>query len=101
MTLRAFVFLLAGLIPLSACVATPSEPIVTSFNESSVGIQIQQSSLAPMTQEAEAEAVRLADAKAQEVCSRGPNRRAERASSRSVPAGEYMMAREYLYLCLD
>jgi hypothetical protein len=93
-------FLSATIFGLTACVTTVSEPIVTSFNESSVGIQIQQSSLAPMTAEAEAQALALADARAQEICSRGPNRRAERVSARQVPAGEYMMATEYLYLCL-
>lgn len=87
-------------LALGACTEVPSEPIVTSFNESSVGIQIQQSTFAVMTPEAEAEAIKKADAKAQDVCSRGPNRRAERTSSRQVPAGEYMMATEYLYLCL-
>ena len=87
-------------LALSACTDTPAEPIVTSFNESSVGIQIQQSSLAMMTPEAEAAAIEKADAKAQDICSRGPNRRAERTSSRQVPAGEYTIATEYLYLCL-
>lgn len=92
---------LLGSLVLSSCTATASDPIVTSFNEASVGIQVQQSTLMPMTPEAEAESILKADAKAQEICSRGPKRNAERVSSRSVPAGEYMMATEYLYLCLD
>lgn len=88
-------------LTLAACTETAAEPIVTSFNKSSVGIQIQQSTFAVMTPEAEAQAVAKADTRAQEICSRGPNRRAERASSRQVPAGEYTIATEYLYLCLS
>ena len=91
---------LGSSVGLAACTDMASEPIVTSFNESSVGIQIQQSTLAVMTEEAQAQSIAMADAKAQDICSRGPNRRAERASSRQVPAGEYMIATEYLYLCL-
>lgn len=96
-----FIFLVSGAaLALTACTEVPSEPIVASFNEASVGIQIQQSTFAVMTPEAEAKAIQKADAKAQDICSRGPNRRAERTSSRQVPAGEYMIATEYLYLCL-
>ena len=95
-----FIMALGTTLALAACTDTASEPIVTSFNEASVGIQIQQSTFAVMTPEAEAAAVAKADARAQEICSRGPNRRAERASSRQVPAGEYMISTEYLYLCL-
>lgn len=88
-------------LTLAACASTaPSEPMVTSFNESSVGIQIREFSLAPMNAEARAQAVAMADVKAQEVCSRGPNRKAERASSRQVPAGDDYIVTEYLYLCL-
>ena len=87
-------------LALVACTNTASEPIVTSFNESSVGIQIQQSTFAIMTPEAEAVSVAQADARAQEICSRGPNRRAERASARDVPSAEYTITTEYLYLCL-
>lgn len=91
----------ATALALGACAtAVPSEPTVVSFNESSVGIQIIESALAPMSAEARAAALVKADERAQEICSRGPNRRAERTSQRSVPAGEYTMATEYLYLCL-
>jgi Tfp pilus assembly protein PilW len=88
-------------LALAACTDTASEPIVTSFNEASVGIQIQQSTFAVMTPEAEAASIAKADARAQEICSRGPNRRAERASARQVPSGEYTISTEYLYLCLQ
>ncbi|WP_143514463.1 hypothetical protein [Primorskyibacter flagellatus] len=99
--MRTLVIAFGATFALTACTEMASEPIVTSFNESTVGIQIQQSSLAVMTPEAEAKSIAMADAKAQEICSRGPKRRAERASSRQVPAGEYMIATEYLYLCLN
>jgi Tfp pilus assembly protein PilW len=100
MHIRSILLVSGAALALTACTEVPSEPIVTSFNEASVGIQIQQSTFAVMTPEAEAKAVEKADAKAQDVCGRGPNRRAERTSSRQVPAGEYMIATEYLYLCL-
>jgi Tfp pilus assembly protein PilW len=91
---------LGSVVTLAACTDTAYEPIVTSFNESSVGIQIQQSTFAVMNEGAQAQAIAMADAKAQNICSRGPNRTAERTSSRQVPAGEYVIATEYLYLCL-
>mgnify|MGYP003147821952 CR=1 FL=1 len=99
--MRTLALTLGATFALTACTEMASEPIVTSFNESSVGIQIQQSTFAVMTPEAEAKSIAMADAKAQEICSRGPKRRAERTSSRQVPAGEYMIATEYLYLCLN
>lgn len=92
----------ATTLALGACATPePAEPIVVSFNEASVGIQIQEHSMAPMSPEAREVALSKADQRAQEICSRGPNRRAERTSSRRVPAGEYTITTEYLYLCLQ
>jgi len=47
-----------------------------------------------------AEAIRKADAKAAEICRRGPNRNAEFTSSRVIPTGQYTAVTERLYLCL-
>jgi hypothetical protein len=100
MPTKLITLLLGSTLALTACTDVPSQPIVSSFNDSSVGIQIQQSTFAVMTPEAEAKALELADAKAQDICSRGPKRRAERASVRTVPSSEYVITVEYLYLCL-
>ena len=75
-------------------------PVVSSFNEASVGIQLNGNAMDFSSAERQAAAVQAADAKAQEICSRGPNRRAEFASSRNLPTGQYSYVRERLYLCL-
>jgi hypothetical protein len=76
------------------------EPAVSSFNEASVGIQIDGSSLEFADQNSKNIAIQKADQKAKEVCSRGPNRKAEFASSRNIPTGQYTYVTERLYLCL-
>ena len=52
-----------------------TEPIVSSFNEASVEIQVGEGDMGFMSEEMRAQAVQKADAKAVEICARGPNRR--------------------------
>ncbi|SEK37569.1 hypothetical protein SAMN05421666_1663 [Roseovarius nanhaiticus] len=85
---------------LMACAAAGPEPVVASFNEASVGIQLDANQMGFATEEARRDAVAKADAKAAEICSRGPNRKAEYASSRTFSTGQYTSATERLYLCL-
>lgn len=77
-----------------------TEPIVSSFNEASVEIQIGQGDMGFMSEEVRAQAVQKADAKATEICARGPNRRAEFASQRRIPVSQYIAVTKRLYLCL-
>ena len=88
------------LIGLSACGVPNTEPAVASFNEASVGIRLNGNALAMVDAQTKAEAIEKADAKAAEICSRGPNRKAEFASSRNIPTGQYTYEIERLYLCL-
>ncbi|MFZ5962015.1 hypothetical protein ACOXXX_03610 [Thalassococcus sp. BH17M4-6] len=76
------------------------EPVVASFNEASVGIQLNGNAMDFSSSEQRAAAIARADAKANEICSRGPNRRAEFASTRNLPTGQYSYVKERLYLCL-
>jgi hypothetical protein len=88
---------------LAGC-ATPesrTEPIVSSFNEASVEIQVGEGDMGFMSEELQAQATRKADAKAAEICARGPNRRAEFASQRRVPISQYSAVTRRLYLCLE
>ena len=80
--------------------AAQLDPVVASFNEASVGIQLNGSAMDFSSAEARAGALARADAKAAEICSRGPNRRAEFASTRNLPTGDYSYVQERLYLCL-
>ena len=82
----------------SACVPIAIEPAVSSFNEASVGVQLPDMSFVPPNQQAEA--IAKADAKAAEICRRGPNRKAEFTSSRVIPTGQYTSVTERIYLCL-
>lgn len=77
-----------------------TEPIVSSFNEASVEIQVGEGDMGFMSEEMREQAVQRADAKAAEICARGPNRRAEFASQRRVPVGQYTSVTRRLYLCL-
>ncbi|MEQ9675045.1 hypothetical protein [Roseovarius indicus] len=77
-----------------------TEPIVSSFNEASVEIQVGEGDMGFMSEEMRAQAVQKADAKAVEICARGPNRRAEFASQRRVPISQYLAVTRRLYLCL-
>lgn len=83
----------------SACATGPIEPSVASFNEASVGIQLPDLTYVPA--EKKAVAISKADAKAAEICRRGPNRRAEYVSSRTIPISQYSAVTERLYLCLS
>lgn len=85
---------------LMACAAVGPEPVVASFNEASVGIQLDANQMGFATEEARSDAIAKADAKAAEICSRGPNRKAEYASSRTISTGQYTSVTERLYLCL-
>ena len=95
---RAVVFV-CGSSLLVACDVT-LEPAVASFNEASVGIRLDGNSMEFSGEQQRAEAIAKADEKAAEVCSRGPNRKAEFASSRRIPTGQYTYEVERLYLCL-
>jgi hypothetical protein len=77
-----------------------TEPIVSSFNEASVEIQLGQGDMGFVSEEMRAQAVQKADAKAAEICARGPNRRAEYASQRRIPLSQYVYVTKRLYLCL-
>lgn len=92
---------MASALALAACgVVTSVEPVVASFNESSVGIQLDGNAMDFASEEVRQQAIAAADAKAAEICSRGPNRRAEYASERRFSTSQYSYARERLYLCL-
>ncbi len=78
-----------------------TEPIVSSFNEASVEIQVGESDMGFMSGDLRAQAIQKADAKAAEICARGPNRRAEFASQRRVPISQYLSVTRRLYLCLE
>lgn len=84
----------------AGCGAGTLEPAVSSFNEASVGIQLDGNTMEFSSAEKKAEAIAKADAKAAEICKRGPNRRAEFTSSRRIPTGQYTYVVERLYLCL-
>ncbi|MEQ8293167.1 MAG: hypothetical protein RIA08_13260 [Roseovarius sp.] len=77
-----------------------TEPIVSAFNEASVEIQVGQGDMGFMSEELRTQAIARADAKAVEICARGPNRRAEFASQRRVPINQYVSVTKRLYLCL-
>jgi len=94
------IILALGLTTLTGCVTTELEPAVSSFNEASVGIQLDGSLLQYAPADKKAEAIAKADAKAAEICRRGPNRRAEFTSSRNIPTSQYSFVVERLYLCL-
>lgn len=86
-------------LAIAGCV-TNLEPAISSFNEASVAIQLDGSSLEFSDQPSRDAAVAKADVLAADTCRRGPNRRAEFASSRNVPTGQYTYVVERLYLCL-
>lgn len=100
-TLR--IAIIAALAGLAGC-ATPesmTEPIVSSFNEASVEIQVGQGDMAFMNEDLKAQGIQRANAKAAEICARGPNRRSEFASQRRVPISQYLAVTRRLYLCLE
>jgi hypothetical protein len=85
---------------LGACGMPSLEPVVASFNEASVGIQLDGYVLhAPQAERDQA--IAAADNMAAQICRRGPNRRAEYVSARNIPTGQYSLPIvERLYLCL-
>ncbi|MCC5967465.1 MAG: hypothetical protein JJU24_15150 [Natronohydrobacter sp.] len=83
-----------------ACGPMNIEPAVSSFNEASVGIQLDGNAMEFSSAAKRAEAITKADAEAAKICQRGPNRKAEYASSRRIPTGQYSYVIERLYLCL-
>lgn len=91
---------LAGVSALLIACGPPPEPVVSSFNESSVSIQLNGESLAFASESVRQEAYAKADARAADICSRGPNRNAEYVSTRSFSTGQYSSVVERLYLCL-
>jgi len=94
-------FSIAAIFFLTACGDIPAqEPVVASFNEASVGIQLNGALLEFSSAEARKEVFAKADAKAAEICRRGPNRRADFVSTRNIPTGQYSYNVERLYLCL-
>ena len=90
----------ATLTTLAACAVTSLTPAISSFNEASVAIQLDGTSMNFATDQVKAESIAKADRLAAETCRRGPNRKAEFASSRSIPTGQYSFVMERLYLCL-
>jgi 4'-phosphopantetheinyl transferase EntD len=91
---------LASLAFVAACATGPIEPVVASFNEASVGIQIDGNMYEFSSAEVKQQAIASADQKAADICRRGPNRRAEFVSSRNMATGQYSYVIERLYLCL-
>ena len=83
----------------TACDDTAREPIVSSFNEASVEIQVQNIDF--MSKEALAASYQAADVKAASICKRGPNRKAEYVSTRPIStSNQYVNHQAQLYLCL-
>ena len=96
--MRLFV-LLGSLAVLSACAVQPPEPVVSSFNGDSVEIQIQN--IGFVAAEALVQSRTAADSKAVDICRRGPNKRAEYVSTRTITtANAYVTHEARLYLCL-
>lgn len=97
----AFKLSLVAPLLLMACGGLPIEPAVSSFNEASVGIQLNGNAMELSSQDARSNAIASADALASDICRRGPNRRAEYVSSRNIPINQYAYSIERLYLCLS
>jgi len=92
------ILILGSLIGLAAC-DVPIEPVVSSFNGDSVEIQIPNVSF--QSPESLATARAEADAKAADICRRGPNKKAEYVSTRTIAtANAYVSNINHLYLCL-
>lgn len=86
----------------SGCAEPQLDPVVVSFNEASVGVQITDGHIYDVKPKAEQAAIdAAADAEAAEICRRGPKRQAEFTSVRRIRTGDYTHAYERLYLCLS
>lgn len=92
--------LFGAVFAVAACDVPSPEPVVASFNEASVGIRLNGAQLDFASAEVKKAAFTQADAKAAEICRRGPNRRADFVSTRTIPTGQYTYEIERLYLCL-
>lgn len=83
---------------LTAC-DVPLEPVVSSFNGDSVEIQLPNVSF--QSADTMAAARQKSDAMAADICKRGPNKKAEYVSTRTIPtANAYVSNVNHLYLCL-
>lgn len=96
---KSFV-LIAGLLGLASCGPVVVTPAISSFNESSVAIQLDGLAMEFADAESRAAAIAEADRIANDTCRRGPRRGAEFASTRNIPTGQYTYITERLYLCL-
>ncbi len=76
-------------------------PAISQFNGDSVSIQLNgnQMEFADATVRDQAKAA--ADAEATRICRKGSKKRAEFASTRNIPTGQYSYITELLYLCLN
>lgn len=89
-----------GVLTLTSCGPMDIEPAISSFNEASVAVQLNGNMMELTDETSRAEAILKADAVAENTCRRGPRRKAEFASSRRIPTGQYSYVIERLYLCL-
>ncbi len=85
----------------AGCATQAPQPIVSAFNGDSVEIQIENNALSStpeQMEEARAETQRIAE----EICNRGPNKKAEYVSTRTMPTTNAFIAYEtHLFLCLQ
>ena len=94
--------LILAALSLSACGGITVEqinPAVSDYNGDSVSIQLSQL-MSYASAEVQADAIAKADAEAKRICSKGSKKRAELASTRSIPVSNYNAITERLYLCL-
>ena len=100
--MKSSVLSVAAFVVLASCtgLGPAPVPVISSFNEASVGIQLDGFAMDLATQETKDAAIAAANDQAEGVCRRGPNRRAEFASTRNIPTGQYAYVIERLYLCL-
>lgn len=98
--MKRIAFLSITALFIAACDDATREPIVSSFNEASVEIQVQNIDF--MSKEALEKSYQAADLKAAEICKRGPNRKAEYVSTRTIStSNQYVNHQARLYLCLS
>ncbi|GKY86992.1 hypothetical protein [Sinisalibacter aestuarii] len=76
------------------------QPVVSQFNGDSVSIQLNGNVFEFLAAEDKQVALNKADAEAARICAKGPKKKAEFASFRNVPTGQYSYVIERLYLCL-
>jgi hypothetical protein len=88
---------IVALSTLMAC--TPPPPVVTSFNGSSVTVQLQ-GDIKYLPADARTTLLANADAEAGRICKKGSGKGAERTSFNTLQAGTYSVRTIVLYLCL-